>query len=678
MATIARLRDRGPPGSEAAGRANVPRRAHPALDGARPRRSTPRIDPPPQARQVYAARLVELQAQKHALDARSGRISTLRGLTFLIAGGLALSRMAWDFPAALWGVAGLFAAVFLGLVVFHVVLVTRMADIDVHLRLVERGLARIAGDLAKIPENGERFSVPGHAYTGDLDVFGPSSLFQLVSTAETGAGERLLAGWLSAPASASEIAARQEAVRELAAMHRFREDLAADAVAARARRQEGEPLIDWAEGHVLIAGKARPKGAPEAPLPTLPTLPPPLPMGPVRAAQALSIVTVILMSAGETIAALLPGAPKHLWLIPLVIQVGLLLSLRGATEPVLSLVSSPDEPFGRYLALVRRIEGQAFTSPRLAAIRQTLAGSSGADASKAVGALQRIVGFAELRHSGILHFLANLVLVWDLWCAVALDAFRRKEGPKIRGWLAAIAEMEALASLGSFAAEHPDYAFPEVSESPLVLEAEALGHPLLPEKRRVVNDVRIEGPGRALMVTGSNMSGKSTLLRSMGLAAVLALAGAPVCARRFRLGVCSVRTSMRIKDSLEEGVSHFYAELGRLKSVVSAVNEGERVLFLLDEVLHGTNSRERIIGAKVVVKHLLARGAFGAVSSHDLGLVDLEEETGGHVSNVHLEELVEGEKMTFDYKLKPGPVATQNALRLMKLIGIAVEIPELG
>jgi DNA mismatch repair ATPase MutS len=248
----------------------------------------------------------------------------------------------------------------------------------------------------------------------------------------------------------------------------------------------------------------------------------------------------------------------------------------------------------------------------------------------------------------------------------------------VRTWLAAIAEMEALASLGSFAAEHPDFAFPEVVEAPLRFEAEALGHPLLPEKRRVVNDVTIPGEGRALMVTGSNMSGKSTLLRSIGLAAVLALSGAPVCARRLRLGVCSVRTSMRVKDSLEEGVSHFYAELGRLKSVVSAVNDGERVLFLLDEVLHGTNSRERIIGAKAVVKHLLERGAFGAVSSHDLGLVDLEAESDGHVTNVHLEESVEGEKMTFDYKVKPGPVATQNALRLMKLIGIDVEIPELG
>jgi hypothetical protein len=632
-----------------------------------------RIDRSPEARTVYAERLVELQAEKRALDERSLRVSTFRGITFLLAVGLGLSRMAWSFPVIVWVAAGLAAAVFIGLVIFHAVLVTRMATIDVHVAWIERGLLRIAGDLDKLPELGARFTVPGHAYAGDLDVFGKSSLFQLVSAAETGSGERLLASWLSAPAPADEVRSRQEAVRELATLHRYREDLGADGAAARARGKEGEPLIDWAEGRVLVAGKPAPEGSP----PSLPSLPPPLPSGMVRSAQALSIVTVLLMIGGETVAALVPSAPKHLWLVPMVLQVGVLLLLRPALEPILSLVSSQDEPFGRYLALVRRIEGQSFGAPRLQAIRKVLAGASGSEASTAVGRLQRIVGYAELRHSGIVHFLANIILVWDVWCAVALDAFRRSEGPKVRGWLQAIAEMEALASLGSFAAEHPSYTFPEVVSEPPIFVAEGLGHPLIADKRRVINDVAIGGAGEALMITGSNMSGKSTLLRAVGLAAVLALAGAPVCARRLRISVCSVRTSMRIKDSLEEGVSHFYAELGRLKGIVNAVNGGERVLFLLDEVLHGTNSRERVIGARAVVKHLLAKGALGAVSSHDLGLVSLEEETSTRVRNVHLEEQVEGEGMTFDYKLKRGPVATQNALRLMKLIGIDVEIPEL-
>jgi DNA mismatch repair ATPase MutS len=239
-----------------------------------------------------------------------------------------------------------------------------------------------------------------------------------------------------------------------------------------------------------------------------------------------------------------------------------------------------------------------------------------------------------------------------------------------------MAEIEALASLGTFAAEHPSFAFPDVDDGDLRFVAADLGHPLIPPGRRVTNDVSIPRPGAALMITGSNMSGKSTMLRAVGVNAVLALAGAPVCAKKLSLAVCQIRSSMRIKDSLEEGVSHFYAELGRLKTVVDAVDAGERVLFLLDEVLHGTNSRERNIGAKAVIEKIVAAGAIGAVSSHDLGLAGLEQETGGRVVNVHFQELVEGDKMVFDYKLKPGVVTSSNALRLMKRIGIRVELPE--
>jgi DNA mismatch repair ATPase MutS len=239
-----------------------------------------------------------------------------------------------------------------------------------------------------------------------------------------------------------------------------------------------------------------------------------------------------------------------------------------------------------------------------------------------------------------------------------------------------MAELEALSAFATFAGEHPAFVFPEITGGGLRFEAERMGHPLIPASRRVDNDVALAGAGSALMVTGSNMSGKSTLLRAMGVNAVLALAGAPVCARRLAIAPLQVRTSMRITDSLEEGVSHFYAELARLKVIVDAANGGERVLFLLDEVLHGTNSRERNIGARAIVTHLLDRGAIGAVSSHDLGLSDLEAESGGRVRNVHFQELAEGGKLTFDYKLKPGVVTSSNALRLMKLIGIGVALPD--
>jgi hypothetical protein len=553
---------------------------------------------------------------------------------------------------------GLAAAAFVVLVVLHARLVTKIAAIERRVVLQERGLKRIAGDIAAFPERGERFLVPGHPYLGDLDIFGPSSLFQLVSTAETGAGARRLATWLSEPASAEEIAARQAAVRELAGLRSFREELAVDGAESGARGRDAEPLLDWAEGGTV-------------------SVPPPLSPALVAVSAALVALTLGLFIAGKVLGDDHLGWARHLWAFSLVAQIVVLGLLRSAIEPLLAVVASQESPFGRYVPLLRRIEGQAFTSPRLVALRERLTGASGSDASSAVASLLRIVSFAELRHSGLVHVLANLFVLWDVFCARALSRFRQRYGhtAHMRAWLDTLAEIEALASLGAFADEHPSFAFPTVDAGAVHFEAKGLGHPLIVASRRVENDVDMGSAGCALLITGSNMSGKSTLLRSMGVSAVLALAGAPVCARGLTMASCQVRTSMRIKDSLEEGVSHFYAELARLKSVVDAVNAGEKVMFLLDEVLHGTNSRERQIGAKAIVKHLLAHGAVGAVSSHDLGLADLEAESGGKVVNVHLEELVEDGKMTFDYQLKPGVVTTANALRLMKVIGIDVELP---
>jgi DNA mismatch repair ATPase MutS len=274
-------------------------------------------------------------------------------------------------------------------------------------------------------------------------------------------------------------------------------------------------------------------------------------------------------------------------------------------------------------------------------------------------------------------FLIGPLLMWDVHCAWALLRWRARAGSRLRGWLDALGEIEALASLGAFAFEHPDFAWPEPTAQPM-LDAGSLGHPLIADDRRVGNDVRLPSAGRALVVTGSNMSGKSTLLRAIGVNAVLAFAGAPVCARTMRIGPARVATSMRVDDSLEQGVSHFYAELRRLKQVIDLAREPGRVqpvLFLFDEILHGTNSRERVIGACAVVRELLAVGALGAVSTHDLGITALERELGGSVENVHFEEQVAGDAMTFDYVLRPGIVQSSNALRLMRAMGIDVVDP---
>jgi DNA mismatch repair ATPase MutS len=285
------------------------------------------------------------------------------------------------------------------------------------------------------------------------------------------------------------------------------------------------------------------------------------------------------------------------------------------------------------------------------------------------------VGWFDLRHNGLVHPLANVLLLWDVNCVLLLEKWQLRWGKGVRGWFLALGELEALASLGGLAHDEPDFAFPQLDEGPSFV-AKGLGHPLIARAQRVANDVTLPGPGTALLVTGSNMSGKSTLLRAMGVAAVLANAGGPVCARELTTTRFAVRTSIRVRDSLDAGISHFYAELRKLDAAVSASAGTEPVFFLLDEILHGTNSRERQIGARWVLRELLARSALGAVSTHDTELCRLEPEVMHSVQQVHFRENVDGERMTFDYVLRPGPVMAGNALRLMRLVGLAVPLDD--
>ncbi|AUX20845.1 DNA mismatch repair protein MutS [Sorangium cellulosum] len=627
------------------------------------------MEPPPtsvaqRVLSAYDERLAVLRAEASALDRRSRTFSLLRGLSFvaaLVSGGYALFGQA-PRPVA-YGAAAVTAA-FLGLLVAHARLVTRMTEVEQRIGLYARGKRRVAGDFADFPERGDRFAAPDHDYAGDLDVFGQASLFQLLSVAQTGEGEATLAAWLTEPAGAPAVAARQEAVRELAGLGAFREELAVVGMQAGARGREAGPLIAWAEAPPALLG-AEARAGFGLPVRAL-----------VTAAKALVPLTLAGLAAAQLLPAEQLGPLRHAWLLPLAAQFLVLVALRPATEPILAAASSREAPFARYRPILACIEQQAFSSALLRELKAELAGPSGALASREMTALETRVGYADLRHSGLIHLVADIFLLWDVWCALALERWKLRAGRHVKAWMRSLGQVEALASLATFAHENPDHAYPDVQDGEPRFVATGLGHPLLPRGRRVTNDVALVGAGAALLVTGSNMSGKSTLLRAIGVNAALALAGAPVCASSLALSPVRVRTSMRIKDSLEHGVSHFYAELTRLKRVVDGVNQGEPVLFLLDEILHGTNARERQIGARAVVRHLVARGAIGAVSSHDMGLSVLEQETAGRVRNVHFEELVVDGKMSFDYTLKPGVVTSANALRLMKIVGIDVDFSD--
>jgi DNA mismatch repair ATPase MutS len=263
-----------------------------------------------------------------------------------------------------------------------------------------------------------------------------------------------------------------------------------------------------------------------------------------------------------------------------------------------------------------------------------------------------------------------LLTMWDVHLALAIEAWRARHGDAVAAWLAAVGQLEALCSLAGFAWEHPADVYPELDEAETRFEAAALGHPLMAEARCVRNDVALGGATRVLIVSGSNMSGKSTLLRAVGTNAVLALAGAPVRASRLRLSRLSVGATLRIRDSLQEGTSRFYAELVRLRDLVRIAEGPVPLLFLLDEILHGTNSHDRRLGAAAVVSGLVERGAIGLVTTHDLALSAVADDPSLRAANVHFEDRLEDGQMLFDYRMRPGVVQTSNALALMRSLGL--------
>ena len=604
-----------------------------------------------------------LAVRREELAALEGRANAIASGRLLVAAAVValLVAIAWvRLPPFKWaGVAALVVA-FAVLVVVHARVHAKKDEKQAAVRFHERALARMAGKWRTFASNGQRFAVETHPYGGDLDVFGRSSLFQLVDATSTRYGEEVLARWLSGEDLATlksdaefrgAVEKRQAAVRDLSKRLRLREELAVVGSLLDEDKPDPRPFVMWAGQSGASEGGAL---APTLKIPAL----------------ILPILTV-----GALVLSGMGLAHRMAFLLPFILEVGLLAALRPRMHKILEAASSKESALSRYGGMLALIENEKFEAPALDALQARLR-ESGASSTREMAALSRIVGFLDARNNEVFRFFIGPALMWDLWCALALDAWRRRAGKAVFGWFRALAELEALASLAGFAYERPDHVFPELSEEP-VFEAEALGHPLIEAGKRVANDVALKGPGHALVVTGSNMSGKSTLLRALGVNAVLANAGAPVCAKRLRIGRLDVATSMRVSDSLEEGTSRFYAELKKLKLVLdlakgSGKAERGTVLFLLDEILHGTNTRERLIGARAILKELLARKAMGAVSTHDLGLGDLEEEMPDAVRNVHFEEQVKGEEMSFDYRLREGIVQSSNALRLMKIVGLDV------
>jgi hypothetical protein len=590
-------------------------------------------------RREYAQRLEARQDVVARLGRREARIANARLVVFA-----SLPLVAWlAFVAgrlsAWWLIPPLLG--FTALVWFHERArraIHRAARATV---FYEKGLARLDDRWAGLGEPGTRFLDAEHPYSGDLDLFGTGSLFERLCTARTRAGEDRLAAWLLGPAPVEVIRARQRAVDEL------------------------RPDLDLREALDLLGDDVRSAVDPDA-LAAWGRSPRPAVHAATRAVAAALTVLAVLATAFW----LARSEGRAPFLAVLTAEILFVLATRRYVADVFAGLELRAHDLVLLGSLLETLEGEAFRAETLSALRGTLQ-SEGLPASAAIARLARLVHQLSMMKNQFFAPLGFLVL-WPFHFAVAIDAWRVRFGPAIGGWLSAVGEFEALGSLAAYAYENPDDPFPELAAEGAWYQAERLGHPLIPASSCVRNDVALGGEARVAVVSGSNMSGKSTLLRAVGVNAVLAFAGAPVRARTLRLSPMAVGATLRIQDSLQAGRSRFYAEITRIRQIVDLAGGPLPLLFLLDEILHGTNSHDRRIGAESIVRGLIARGAIGFVTTHDLALTAFAEELAPRGFNVHFEDHFEDGTMRFDYLMRPGVVRKSNALPLMRAIGLDV------
>lgn len=593
--------------------------------------SNPRVE--------YESRLAARRARANALDRRSDWISNVRLVVFVAALALAWLTFGMKQASPWWLlVPALFFAI---LVVAHDYALRAKARADAIVAFYERCIARLDGNWAGKGLPGLDLVSDAHPYAADLDLFGNGSLFELLCTTRTRAGERTLADWLVGPADPDEIRARQHAVDELRPRLDLREELALLGSDIR-RGVLPDVIVQWGKAPAVFATTK-----------------------PLRLAQAV---------AALSIGSLLGWAFLGTGPLPFAVAVLCVWALNRVTQRRVRKVLKDVEEPGRELHVLgdvlARLEQEPFTCERLQRVH-SLMHENGRSASDCIRHLQRLLTWHEARGNQLFAPLA-IVIMWDVHFAYAFERWRISYGPHIARWLEAVGDLEALGAFAAYAYEHPSDPFPEIVASGPRFEAVQAGHPLLNGNACVANDVALGGEMRLLVVSGSNMSGKSTLLRTVGINTVLALAGAPVRAERLTVSPMAIGATLRIQDSIQAGSSRFYAEISKIRQLVDIAAGPLPLLFLLDEILHGTNSHDRKIGADSIVRGLLEAGAAGLVTTHDLALAKTAEDLGSRAANVHFEDHLENGKLVFDYRMRPGVVQKSNALELMRAVGLRV------
>lgn len=589
----------------------------------------------------YRARLEARSGASERLERQFRRIGNARlaaGFAAVVAAFLVFGEVWISFWWLLLPV-----AVFAALVVMHARVVERWERSRRAIQFYDRGLGRLEDRWIGAGEAGERFRNPNHIYSEDLDLFGKGSLFELLSIARTRAGEDFLAGWLLAPASMDEVAARHTAVLELRGKLDLREDLAVLGASVRSGL-DPDATATWGE-------------APEVRFPA------------GARYLALAFGAAILISFGLYMGGVLTRTPC---LVVLIAEMGYAAILGAQTSRVTHAVESPSHDLVLLAELLQRLENETFRAPLLQQLHARLRAGNEQKASDQIAHLGRLSARLDWTENKVFQPIA-FALLWTAQVAMAIERWRRVWGHQVRQWIDTAGEFEALCSVANYSYEHPSDPFPEMLDTVGGLfEAEGLAHPLMPESHSIRNDVHLGGETRLWIVSGSNMSGKSTLLRTIGINTVLAWAGAPVRAARLKISPLSLGVSIRVQDSLQDGRSRFYAEITRLREIIGLTNGPRTVLFLLDELLSGTNSHDRQIGAAAIVKALIDHAALGLITTHDLALAHIADTLAGGAINVHFADTLQNGELHFDYRLQPGVVERSNALDLMRSVGLEV------
>jgi hypothetical protein len=584
------------------------------------------------------------EAEQH--ESRGNRLSWIRLTTFLtvvvLLGGAFLDRSGLLLALGLAALVGFVLAV-----AAHGRTIAAQERAQYRRDTHIRHLARAGLGWTRFPNKGEALLPRDHAYAWDIDLVGQGSLFQRIDVTHTLLGEQTLVQWLAAASDMSTARARQVAVLELRDQLELRRELEVAGASPKGEKLDASRVQALVELPLIFPQKRwlRPLSF----------------IGPLA-----MLVVIVLGSLGKI--------PQSSWVLIAVAQALVLMRIAPELRNTLDVSAAKAPALSAYKQMLLVLEQASWQSPLLQSLQERVK-VEGVKPSAQLARLAFWVGLADARLN-IFHIVLNTFLLWDLHVVYGLEGFVRDVGRRVNTWFSALAELEALSSFACLAEIDPSAHMPELVDERAPLSAAGLAHPLLSPEARVANDLHLRGPGTALVVTGSNMAGKSTLLRSVGLNIALALAGGPVIAREMKVPRVRVRASMRADDSLEAGSSYFHAELSKLKRVIEDAELPPPVFFLLDELLRGTNARARHVGARAVLIHLLDRSGTGLCATHDVELAALGNQDEKRIENVHFTDVMQNGEMVFDYRLRKGIVRTSNALRLLALAGIDVPMAE--